>query len=83
MMPRLGAKYDIDIETISKPIAEYQTDEYFELDLPAAPDWFSVPPKGTWEDGYRLSFAALEMIKDRPEIFEQREQRRCRVEFVL
>jgi hypothetical protein len=37
MMPRLGAKYEIEIETISKPKAEYQTDEYFELDLPAAP----------------------------------------------
>jgi hypothetical protein len=37
MMPRLGAKYQIQIETISKPKAEYQTDEYFELDLPAAP----------------------------------------------
>lgn len=37
MMPRLGGKYDIDIEVITKPIAEYQTDEYFELDLPAAP----------------------------------------------
>ncbi len=37
MMPRLGGRYDIDIEVISKPIAEYQTDEYFELDLPVAP----------------------------------------------
>ena len=37
MMPRLGRKYAIAIETISKPIAEYQTDEYFELDLPVAP----------------------------------------------
>jgi hypothetical protein len=37
MMPRLGEKYAIEIETISKPIAAYQTDEYFELDLPAAP----------------------------------------------
>ncbi|MBI4644834.1 MAG: hypothetical protein HY790_13555 [Deltaproteobacteria bacterium] len=37
MMPRLGQKYDIEIETMSKPIAAYQTDEYFELDLPAAP----------------------------------------------
>jgi len=33
----LGEKYDVEIETISKPIAEYQTDEYFELDLPVAP----------------------------------------------
>jgi hypothetical protein len=37
MVPRLGQKYPIDIEVTSKPIAEYQTDEYFELDLPAAP----------------------------------------------
>jgi hypothetical protein len=37
MMLRLGQKYPLDIEVTSKPIAEYQTDEYFELDLPAAP----------------------------------------------
>ena len=38
MMPRLGEKYqDIEIEVTSKPNAEYQTDEYFELDLPVAP----------------------------------------------
>jgi hypothetical protein len=37
MMPRLGEKYAIDIEVTSKPIAEYQTDEYFELNLPVAP----------------------------------------------
>jgi hypothetical protein len=36
-MPRLGQKYEIEIETISKPKAEYQTDVYFELDLPVAP----------------------------------------------
>lgn len=38
MMPRLGTKYpNIEIEVISKPKSEYQTDEYFELDLPVAP----------------------------------------------
>ncbi len=37
-MPRLGAKYkEIEIEVTSKPIAEYQCDEYFELELPVAP----------------------------------------------
>ena len=36
-MPRLGGKYEIAIETISKPKDQYQTDEYFELDLPVAP----------------------------------------------
>jgi hypothetical protein len=37
MMPRLGKKYDLEMETISKPRAQYQTDEYFALDLPVAP----------------------------------------------
>ena len=37
MMPGLGNKYEIQIETISKIKAEYMTDEYFELDLPVAP----------------------------------------------
>jgi len=36
-MPRLGETYDIEIETLSKPREEYNTDEYFELDLPVAP----------------------------------------------
>jgi hypothetical protein len=37
MVPRLGQKYPIEVEVTSKLIAEYQTDEYFELDLPTAP----------------------------------------------
>jgi len=37
MMPRLGEKYDIEIETISKLKQDYMTDEYFELGLPVAP----------------------------------------------
>lgn len=37
MMPRLGEKYDIDVEVISKPRADFNTDEYFALDLPCAP----------------------------------------------
>lgn len=37
MLPRLGEKYPVDIEIISKPKAEYHTDEYFELGLPVAP----------------------------------------------
>ena len=36
-MPGLGEKYKIKLETVSKPNAEYLTDEYFELDLPVAP----------------------------------------------
>ncbi len=37
MMPRLGEKYDIEIETISRPKAEYAAPEYRELGLPKAP----------------------------------------------
>ncbi len=37
MVPRLGQKYPLETEFISKPKAEYQTEEYFELDLPVAP----------------------------------------------
>ena len=36
-MPRLGTTYDVTIKVVSKPKAEYQTDEYFALDLPVAP----------------------------------------------
>ena len=37
MLPRLGAKYEIEAETISKPRAEYQTAEYLKPGLPPAP----------------------------------------------
>ncbi len=36
-MPRLGEKYDIEIETTSKPRAEFTTNAYLELGLPKAP----------------------------------------------
>jgi hypothetical protein len=37
MLPRLGEKYEIEVETISKPQAEYKTAEYLQLGLPPAP----------------------------------------------
>ncbi len=37
MKPRLGEKYDIAIENISKPRAEYATAEYLEKGFPKAP----------------------------------------------
>jgi predicted HAD superfamily phosphohydrolase YqeG len=37
MIPGLGDKYEIEIETIAKPKDDYMTDAYFELDLPVAP----------------------------------------------
>jgi len=53
------------------------------LDLPVGPAWFSEPPKGTMEDGIRLSLAILESVKDRPEIFEERSRQKVDVEFVM
>jgi hypothetical protein len=37
MLPRLGQKYEIETEVISKPKVDYFTDEYEALGLPAAP----------------------------------------------
>jgi hypothetical protein len=37
MASRLGAEYPIDIETTSKPHAEYRTDEWADTELPCAP----------------------------------------------
>ena len=37
MLPRLGEKYEIEAEVVSKPRAEYQTAEYLKLGLPPAP----------------------------------------------
>jgi hypothetical protein len=36
-MPRLGEKYPVEFDITAKPKAEYETDEYFALDLPVAP----------------------------------------------
>lgn len=37
MLPRLGATYEIKLEVTSRPKDQYQTDEYFDLELPVAP----------------------------------------------
>jgi hypothetical protein len=37
MLPRLGGKYELAVETTSKPKPEYHTDAYYALDLPVAP----------------------------------------------
>lgn len=35
-MPRLGDKYPVEIDVTAKPKSDYETDEYFALDLPVA-----------------------------------------------
>jgi hypothetical protein len=37
MMPRLGQKYEIELEIISQPFAEYRNEAYSKLGLPKAP----------------------------------------------
>ena len=58
------------IETMSKPIAAYQTDEYFELDLPAAPavmvgeesEGFSMKHHLPEKDGILAGVMVAEMV---------------------
>jgi len=52
------------------------------FNLPVAPAWFSKPPGGTMDDGIRLSLAILEQVKDRPEIFAERQRCAYDVEFI-
>ena len=51
--------------------------------LPVEPGYRERPPKGSWEAGYELSLIALASVKDRPEIWEQRNARMVNVEFVM
>ena len=37
MIPRLGNKYDIEIEITAKPKEDYMGNAYFELNLPLVP----------------------------------------------
>jgi hypothetical protein len=37
MLPRLGGRYDVEIEVISKPREEFRREEYYALELPVAP----------------------------------------------
>jgi hypothetical protein len=66
-----------DPEELNEPASDYA------LDLPIAPPWFSKPPQGTIEDGIALSLEALEQVKNRPEVFAERDRCRCDVEFIL
>ncbi len=64
-----------------EPDALRETPPDYGFDLPVEPGCRESPPRGSWEAGYRLSLAALESTKRRPEIFVQRDQRMCDVEF--
>lgn len=55
----------------------------YALDFPIAPAWFSDPPKGTIDDGIRLSLRVFLKSRNRPEIFEERARQRVDVEFVM
>jgi hypothetical protein len=60
-----------------------ETAPAYDFELPVNRDLPGTPPKGGWEDGWRLSELALEAVRDRPEIFVQRDRRMCSVEFRL
>ncbi len=54
-----------------------------DFELPIDPLHRSIPPEGNWESGYWLSVSALELVRDRPEVFEERARLMVDVEFVL
>ena len=65
MMPRLGEKYDIEIEVMSKPKFEYLTDEYFALDLPVAPAIMvgdEIVTEGTDVDDYTVEASICKQL---------------------
>jgi hypothetical protein len=65
MMPGLGQKYEIEIKVTSKPKADYNTDEYFDLDLPVAPAVMvgdQIITEGTDVDQYDLEEAICRQL---------------------
>ena len=63
------------------PAAAHETPPDYQFDLPVVPGYRERPPAGSWEAGYRLSLAALELVKNRPEVFAERDRQMCDVEF--
>ncbi len=59
MLPRLGQKYEIETEVISKPRVDYHTDEYAALGLPPAPAAM-VADEVVMQGGPNISEAKLE-----------------------
>ena len=57
--------------------------EEYRFELPVEPNYRERPPRGSWEAGYRLSLMALELVKNRPDVFEERDQRMCSAEFQM
>ena len=55
----------------------------YALALPVARDFPAHAPRGTWDNGYRLSLAALETVRNRPKVFVRRDARMCAAEFKL
>jgi hypothetical protein len=54
-----------------------------DFELPVEPGFHSRPPRASWEAGYQLSVIALEMIKDKSWIWEERKRERCYEEFKM
>ena len=74
-MPGLGKTYDVEIKVTSKPKADYNTDEYFELDLPVAPAVMvgdEIVTEGEDVDQYNLETAICRQLSlPLPEIGEK------------
>jgi hypothetical protein len=60
-----------------------ETPPDYGFEFPIEPGYRERPPRGGIEAGIRLGLLAIEQIKERPQVFAQREARRCDVEFKL
>ena len=65
----------------NRPAAARENPPDYQFELPVEPGYRERPPAGSWEAGYRLSLAALELVKNRPEVFAERARQMCDVEF--
>ena len=60
-----------------------ETPPDYGFELPVEPGYRERPPRGSIETGIRLGLLTLEQVKNRPQIFAERDKRRCDVEFKL
>ena len=73
-----------DNDSVEAGLAElHEVPPDYGFDLPVQPQYRERPPRGSVDDGIQLSLLALAQVADRPEVFSQREMRRCHVEFQM
>lgn len=60
-----------------------ETPPDYGFELPVEPGYRERPPRGSIEAGIQLGLLALKQVRNRPQLFAERDKRRCDVEFKL